>query len=506
MLDCPFLAKLDPGRPSFAGSELTLSPSNRLVWKPVLAHIMKRSPHSQKDTSPRFAACSLAVLAGWILFTQHSVAADPVVARIEMRLALDDEAVDVIEKGDLLTVIEEREDDYVIVTHDGSTGAVDKNTVAKIPESSNIYTELIGKYPEEGRYYTLRASAWWALGKTEEALSDFDKAIELGYKEAHAYTSRGLFHAEKGNFKEAIADYDEALRIAPDDIAPIINRAAVHMGKRDYETAIKDYTLVLEKKENSPSILHQRAIAYKAHGNLDKAAADFAVLIENNSKDRTALMGRGYIRFAQAKHEGAIEDFSKAIELNNQDPVAFNNRGYNRVQIGLDQEAAKDYERAIDLAPKYALALQNQAWLLTTSEKDGVRDPAKAVEAAAAAAKLTNFQQASFLSAYAAALSANGDFEEAIGWQEKVVDLVSENYKEFAAKNLERYRSKRSFSMDPDQANEDEKAAAEVEGKKKQDAKKEQDADPAETQEPAAPAQEVDAEELDAEEAPQATK
>ena len=179
---------------------------------------------------------------------------EPVVARIEMKLAVDDKVVNVIEKGDLLTVIEERDDDYVIVTHDGSKGAVDKNNAARIAESSDIYTQLIEEFPEEGRYYTLRASAWWALGKTDQALQDFDKAIELGYTEGHAYTSRGLFHAEMGNFDEAIADYDKALEVDPESIAPVINRAAVHMSQKDYAKAIKDYTLVLKTKKNSASI------------------------------------------------------------------------------------------------------------------------------------------------------------------------------------------------------------------------------------------------------------
>ena len=47
-----------------------------------------------------------------------SPTAEPVVARIEMKLADGEDVIDVIEKGDLLTVVEEREDDYVILTQD----------------------------------------------------------------------------------------------------------------------------------------------------------------------------------------------------------------------------------------------------------------------------------------------------------------------------------------------------------------------------------------------------
>ncbi len=96
---------------------------------------------------------------------------EPVVARIEMRLAVDEEVVDVIEKGDLLTVLEERDDDYIIMTHDGSKGAVEQSNAVRIIESADIYTDLIEHDREEGRYYTLRASAWWGRSARARRLS-----------------------------------------------------------------------------------------------------------------------------------------------------------------------------------------------------------------------------------------------------------------------------------------------------------------------------------------------
>ena len=429
------------------------------------------------DSSCNFAARCTALLSLVLAIVPCANAAaqkngggQPVVARIEMKLAIDDKVIDVIEKGDLLTVIEERDDDYVILTHDGSTGAVDKDTVAKIAESGQIYTDLIKDNPEEGRYYTLRASAWWTLGDAEKAKQDFDKAIELGYEESHAYTSRGLFHAEMGEFEKAIEDYNKALEIEPEAIAPIINRAAVRMSQREYKKAVEDYTLVLSKKENASSILHQRAIAHKAGGDLKSAVEDFSALLEQNPDDRAAVMGRGYIRFQQADHQAAVADFSKAIELNNQDPVAFNNRGYNLVQLGRDKEALPDYEKALKLAPKYALALQNRAWLLAISSNSSVRDPEAAIESAKAACELTNYTVAGDLSALAAALAADGQFKEAIEWQVKVIELVADPYKDFAEKTLNRYQNDRVFAADPDKANAADDAAAEATAKAEKEA------------------------------------
>ncbi|NNE01491.1 MAG: tetratricopeptide repeat protein [Pirellulaceae bacterium] len=393
---------------------------------------------------------------------------EPVVARVEMKLTADEKVVDVIEPGDLLTVIEERDDEYVIVTHDGTKGAVSKVNAVRIAESGDIYTELIQRHPDEGRYYTLRASSWWALGKAQEALDDFDQAIELGYTEAHAYTSRGLFHAAIGNYDEAIADYQQAIKMNPDDVAPYINRAAVLMQTREFDSAAKDYTTALKQKPDDASLLHQRAIAFKSAGEFAKAIADFDTILKSNERDITAVMGRGYIKFQQGDHQGAADDFTLAIDLNPEDAVARNNRGYNLHQIGQYAAALKDYNQAIKLAPRYALALQNRAWLLATVTDESIRDPHIAIDSARIACEITNYENVGDLSALAASLAAAGKFEDAVGWQEKVVEMVDANYKPFAEKTLARYENERPFAADPDKANADEKAAAEAEAEAKE--------------------------------------
>ncbi len=375
---------------------------------------------------------------------------EPVVARVEMKLTDGDKVTDVIEKGDLLTVIEEREDDYVILTHDGSRGAVDKVNAVRLAESTDIYSDLIERNPTEGRFLTLRASAWWALGKTEKAVEDFDQAIKLGYEEPHAYSSRGLFHASVGDFDKAIADYDKAMELDPEAIAPLINRAAVHMAQGDADKAIDDYTAALKKKPDNTSLLRQRAMALKALSKLDLAIEDFDAILKINKKDVDAISGRGYIYFQQGNHKAAVEDFSKVIELDAESAVAYNNRGYNQFQLGNAADALSDYDKAIELAPEYGLALQNRAWLLATVADESLRDPAKAIASAKAACEVSEYSNLGDLSALAAAFAADGKFEEAIGWQEKVVENAPESLKEFAKKMLERYQDKKTFTATPD--------------------------------------------------------
>lgn len=371
----------------------------------------------------------------------------PLVARLEMKLALNQEVVDVIEKGDLLTLLSERENSFVIQTFNGQKGAVAKVNVARLAESVPIYDDLIEERPDEGRLYTLRASAAWAAGNPKQALADYDKAIELGYEEAHAYASRGLFHAATGQYEPAVADYSRAIEKDPKDDVPLLNRAGALISLGRYEDALQDYTRAIELRPENPVLYSQRAVAYKLLNQLDRALADYDQTIELSEKDVSAWMGRGFIKFQLDRFEDAIEDFSQAIQLAPQSAVAFNNRGYNYQQLGEFELAAKDYKRAVELAPNYLLALQNRAWLLTICTDESVRNPVEGIELAKAVCEISEYRDVSDLTLLAASYASAGEFAAAIGWQEKAIELADEAQQPISKKILELYQSE--LPLDP---------------------------------------------------------
>lgn len=373
--------------------------------------------------------------------------AEPVVARVEMKLTLNEKIIDTIEKGDLLTVTGERGESYIIQTFNGHKGSVAKVNVARLAEAVSIYDELIEANPKEGRLYTLRAGANWAIAENEKALADFNKAIELGYDAAHAYSSRGLFQAAIGEYEAAISDYTKAIEKDPKDEVPLVNRASVYMSMGKYEDASQDYTKAIAINNKSAVYFQQRAIAQKLLDNIDKAVEDYDQAIRMEPSNVAAWMGRGFIKFQTGKAQDAIDDFSKVIELAPGTAVAFNNRGYNYQLLKQYAKADKDYQEALKLAPKYALALQNRGWLLTTCEDETIRDAKAAVEIAKTVCELSEYKDVSDLTLLAAACALKKEFAEAIGWQEKVIEFAAEPQKGVAKKILELYQ--KNEPLDP---------------------------------------------------------
>ena len=359
-------------------------------------------------------------------------------------------------------MLEEGEDDtYVIITYNGHRGVVEKANAVKIIESEAIYTDLIKLNPTDGRLFTLRASAWWAMQKHQKALDDFDKAIQLGYDEPHAYSSRGMFHAAVGNFDKAIEDYTTALARDKEgtDIAPLFNRAAVYMTLQQYDNAVADYDAVITKQPELTSAYGQRAVAHKLAGNLDDAISDFDKAIEISPRNVSALMGRGFIYFQKRQHQRAAADFSAVIEIEPRAAAAYNNRGFNLQRIGKEAKALDDFDKAIELAPDYALAYQNKAWLLVTAKDEKLRNASVAIEAATRACELNDFAIVNDLAAMAAALAADEQFDEAIGWQEKVVKMAPDDRQSYAKEILALYQADQPFDPSIEQKIEDQEEA-----------------------------------------------
>jgi tetratricopeptide (TPR) repeat protein len=71
--------------------------------------------------------------------------------------------------------------------------------------------------PDNTDYLDTRAHIRLTLGRTDEALADFEKAISLGLNYIGGWYGRGLAHERKANRDAAIADYRKAVALKPSD-------------------------------------------------------------------------------------------------------------------------------------------------------------------------------------------------------------------------------------------------------------------------------------------------
>lgn len=147
------------------------------------------------------------------------------------------------------------------------------------------YTDALAIRPEHKTYFN-RAISFTALGQLENALSDYNKSLELQQNFHEGWYNRGTLLARMQKHKEAISSYDKVISLQPENFSAWYNRGYSQGCLARYEDAILS-------NEKALSINPDLHLAWNAHG--------------------TNLVGLG-------RNKDAIASFQKAlsIDLNNQ--------------------------------------------------------------------------------------------------------------------------------------------------------------------------------------------
>ena len=125
--------------------------------------------------------------------------------------------------------------------------------------------------------YFNRGLAYSNLKQYEQAIQDFNKAIEYGAVKqvAEAYSVRGFVYGHLEQYERAIADFDKAIELRPNFVAPYLWRGGAYVELKQYERAIQDFDKAIQLNPNLGEALYYRGLCYKATGDTAKAQADF---------------------------------------------------------------------------------------------------------------------------------------------------------------------------------------------------------------------------------------
>ncbi len=195
-----------------------------------------------------------------------------------------------------------------------------------------------------------------------------------------------------------------------------------------------------------------RGGAYYHKDEYDAAIFYLNKAIEINPKDANAYNSRGAAYFKKGEYDRAISNYTKALEINPEYAMAYNNRGNAYNNKGEYERAISDYTKAIEINPRSAATYNDVAWLLATCPDGNYRDGRKAVENASRACELSQWANAAYLDTLAAAYAEAGEFEQAMKWQLKAIDLsITDNNKTVMQSHLKLYKAGKPYREEKDE-------------------------------------------------------
>ena len=166
-----------------------------------------------------------------------------------------------LQPSDYVEMVKER-----LVNGDFKGAIVDLNAAIDSNANSNLYA--------------LRGETYMQMGEYQNALQDFDSAVDVDGMNAVAFYDRALLNMRLENYDAALNDINNALAaqsMKPSDVLNMrdlyAKRGQLNLWMKNWQGAVADYTNSLARSEGSVSanVYAERAEAYTVLGQYQNA-------------------------------------------------------------------------------------------------------------------------------------------------------------------------------------------------------------------------------------------
>jgi tetratricopeptide (TPR) repeat protein len=245
--------------------------------------------------------------------------------------------------------------------------------LGKPEEAVEAFDRAIQLDQELAQAWTGKAEALRALGRPREALVCCYRALSRDPHSLAAYNTRGLCYAALGEHDRALEDFDRAIAMDPGQREVWHNRGLSLEARGDYESAIECFDRALAIDANTTQSWLSKALCLLAKGDYQGAANACEPLLELDPDSAAGWKVKGAALAALKKWERAVTCYQKALEIDPEDeyarqaaeeamqkreePAAASSgsafdRGLRRMQRGKFAEAVAEFERVVEEDPK----------------------------------------------------------------------------------------------------------------------------------------------------------
>jgi len=191
-------------------------------------------------------------------------------------------------------------------------------------------------------------------GRHEDAILEFDVALNIDPKAHFAYYNRGIVLQTLGRFADALASYDAAIALKADYAEAFCNRGNTLAEFERLDEALASFDRAIALKPRYAQALANRGITLQrlerleeARGSLESAIAFAPHFAEAHYNLANVLRQRG-------EREQAVVHYERALAIMPNLAQAHNNLGVVLSDAGKFEEAQARYERALAIMPDFA--------------------------------------------------------------------------------------------------------------------------------------------------------
>ncbi len=213
-------------------------------------------------------------------------------------------------------------------------------------QANRLADELISKYPDEVRFYSLKADLLYMTGDNAGVRKFLDKSILENPENYEGYLKRGLFletqdqkDLAENDFKKAISLLTEQLEKNPEDLEFLLFRSELYEKIGDLDFTLLDYEEILALMPMNYKVLTRKAQLEYSRKQWPETLKTHARLIENFVPQSDFYFNRCYANIMLGNREQAVSDLNKARDLSE-------NNSYRLYDLAILEINLEDYSGA----------------------------------------------------------------------------------------------------------------------------------------------------------------
>jgi tetratricopeptide (TPR) repeat protein len=185
-------------------------------------------------------------------------------------------------------------------------------------------------------------------GWLDEAINEFNKAIELDPNSAHAHDNLATVYAEKKLYREALREYLLALSLEPESATAHYNLACF-LSAHAPDMAIEEYKHAIELEPEYPDAHLNLGLAFADDGHFEEAMKELESAIRLAPDDPLPRHEMAALQMDEGDYRAAITHLKEVVKLDAENFDAFLDLGICYAQKGFYAEAERAYQRAREL-------------------------------------------------------------------------------------------------------------------------------------------------------------
>jgi tetratricopeptide (TPR) repeat protein len=193
-------------------------------------------------------------------------------------------------------------------------------------------------------------------GKTQEAIVEYKKAIELNPQCQQAYLNLGLAYVQDQKWDEAISCFENAIRIDPQYIKAHIHLGICFQNKDKTTEAVACFRKAYALNEHSHDAMIQLARTLCLQSQFDESIQLYRKALKQQPKDTALLLELGNTLNMNNNIEEALSCYQNLLELIPDNVSVLYNIAYTLKKLGRIDEAFPVYQKVLKLDPSHGEA------------------------------------------------------------------------------------------------------------------------------------------------------